>query len=243
MAEASRSGAHGLRLTCSACAAPEIAARKQVRFAGMGLAPRRPVSPHRAIPVILAAAAAALVLRAPISRAADVSGVRFADRVTLDTGSLVLNGVGVRRATVFKVRVYAAGLYVRETTREASEVLRADRPKYLVAVMLRDVSRQDSVPVFREGIQRSAGSDAAAIRAESVAFEGWIPSMREGQSLSVAFSPESGVLVRSTAKAEAFRGSARFGTALFGVWVGPHAADADLRAGLLRGPPTTASRF
>lgn len=83
--------------------------------------------------------------------------------------------------------------------------------------MKRDVSRDDTAPAFRERVERSAGADAAAFRSEILAFKRWIPSMREGQ---VAFTPGTGVVVRSTPKDEAFRGSVRFGTALFGMWVG-----------------------
>ena len=171
----------------------------------------------------------------------EVDGVHFADRVTLDGESLLLNGVGTRRVTIFNVKVYVAGLYIRERTRSGAEVLRPDRRKYFVAVMKRDVSRDDTAPIFREGIERSARADSDALRSEILAFERWIPSMREGQQLMVAFTPSSGVAVRSTAKGEPFRGSIRFGTALFGMWIGPRAKDTDLRESLLRGLPRAGS--
>jgi hypothetical protein len=166
--------------------------------------------------------------------AVDFLGVRFADRVEVGDGPLLLNGVGVRQATIFKVNVYVAGLYVRVPTTSRDEVLRVDRPKYFVAVMKRDVSRSDSAPAFRQGVERSAGPDAPTIHSEIAAFEGWMPSMHEGDRLSATFSPASGVTVTSTAKREPFRGSVQFGTALFGMWIGPRASDADLRQALLR---------
>jgi hypothetical protein len=167
--------------------------------------------------------------------AVELFGVRFPERVTLGDESLVMNGVGVRRVTILKVGVYVAGLYVRVPTASSREVLRADRPKYLVAVMKRDVSRSDTAPAFREGVERSAGPNAPAIRSEIAAFESWVPSMREGQQLTAAFTPGSGVVVSSTATREPFRGSEQFGTALFGMWLGPQAADAELRQALLKG--------
>lgn len=167
--------------------------------------------------------------------AVEVAGVRFADRITVGDTSLVLNGVGIRRATIFRVKVYVAGLYVSKRTRDAAEILRTDRPKSYTAVMKREVSRDDSAPVFRTNIERSAGRDAAAIRSEIAAFERWIPTMREGQGLTATFTPDSGVIISSTAKKDAFRGSVQFGTALFGVWIGPQASDDDLREALLRG--------
>ena len=129
-------------------------------------------------------------------------------------------------------RVFS-GLYAREPTRNAAEVLRADRPKRLVAVMKRDLSRGDSVPLFRKGIERSAGRGAAAIRGEIDAFARWFPTLREGNWFAVNFTPSDGVVVSAMGKPELFRGSVQFGTALFGMWLGPGADDAGLRASLL----------
>jgi hypothetical protein len=107
--------------------------------------------------------------------------------------------------------------------------------------MLRDVSREDSAPAFREGVERSAGRDVAAIRSEILAFEKWIPSMLKGQKLTVTFTPGTGAVLKSTAKPEAFHGSIQFGTALFGMWMGPRPTDTDLRAALLRGSSSSGS--
>jgi hypothetical protein len=100
--------------------------------------------------------------------------------------------------------------------------------------MKRDVSTEDGATAFRKGVERSAGADAPKIRSEIDSFARWIPSMREGQGLTVNYRPDSGVVVTSTAKKETFRGSVPFGTALFGVWIGPRPVDEDLRESLLR---------
>lgn len=185
------------------------------------------------------ALAGAVALFSARALGVDVAGVRFVDRVVVGDASLVLNGVGIRKATIFKVKVYVAALYVAERTRSAAEILRPDRLKSYTAVMKRDVSRDDSAPVFHMNIERSAGADATTIRSEIAAFERWIPSMREGQNLTATFVPESGVTVRSTARKDAFHGTVRFGTALFGVWIGPTASDDDFRAALLSGKPNS----
>jgi hypothetical protein len=181
-----------------------------------------------------------LAVIAIVPRAAsglDVAGVRLPDSVRSGGSTLVLNGAGVRKATVFRVQVYAAALYVRERTTNASEILREDQPKNLMAVMKRDVSHDQIAPAFREGVERSAGADAPALRSEIDAFERWIPGMREGQNLTVAYAPASGLTVSSSARADVFKATPRFAVALFGLWIGPRATDADLRTALLKGAP------
>ena len=64
-----------------------------------------------------------------------VSGVRFQDSVTIAGTTLLLNGAGVRCVTILCVKVYVAGLYVRERTTNPNDVLRTDQPKYVVAIL------------------------------------------------------------------------------------------------------------
>lgn len=192
---------------------------------------------QRARAALLRLAALPLVLLSVGALAAEVAGVRFADQVTVGNAPLFLNGVGIRRVTVFNVKVYVAGLYVAARTRSATEILRVDRPKACMLVMKRDVSSDEGAGAFRKGIERSAGSDAPKVRPEIEAFARWIPSMRQGQGLTATFTPDSGVVITSTAKKDQFRGTVSFGTALFGVWIGPRPVDEDLRESLLRGEP------
>jgi hypothetical protein len=165
----------------------------------------------------------------------EISGVRFPDSVNVYGQTLLLNGAGVRCVTLLCVKVYVAGLYVRERTTSAADILRDDRPKYVTAVMKRDMSRADAAEAFRKGIERAAGSDAGAIRGEIARLEQWIPAMREKDQMTVFFNPGSGVTIWATPRSDTFQGNAAFGTALFGMWIGPRAVDSDLRAAMLKG--------
>ena len=54
---------------------------------------------------------------------AECQGVQFADTADLDGQSLMLNGLGIRKATFLKVKVYVAGLYVPQTSKSAEDLL------------------------------------------------------------------------------------------------------------------------
>lgn len=173
------------------------------------------------------------LLAAPLPlRAATKSGVTFADTVVVAGKTLVLNGIGVRTATVFAVKVYVAALYVESKTSRAADVLRADRTKRLVAVFTRDIPRDQASKTFRDNVRRAAGADADAIKDDIERFARWMPKLRERQNLVVTFVPGEGTSVTATAASTPFTAGEIFGTALFRVWIGP-TADADLRNGLL----------
>lgn len=181
-------------------------------------------------------AIAILVVLAPtVAHALDISGVHFDDHVTLDGTSLVLNGAGIRHVTIFGIEVYAAGLYVPSRTHDATAVLDPSHARELVAVIKRDVGRDQIGPAFREAIERAAGSHLPELRTEIAAFAAWLPAMREHDRLTVAYTPASGLVVSATSEPTSFHGSAGLAAAVFGMWLGEHAVEDSLRAALLGG--------
>lgn len=176
----------------------------------------------------------ALLLLVPASvLALDVSGVHFEERTSLAGAPLVLNGVGVRHATIFGIEVYVAGLYVQSATHDSGEVLRSDRTKQIVLVMKRDVGRDQIGPAMRTAAERAAGARAASLRTELDAFGAWIPAMHARDRLIVSYTPASALSVTSTATRTTFHGSAGLAEAVFGMWVGPRPVEDSLRNGLL----------
>lgn len=175
----------------------------------------------------------ATLLFTQVALARDVSGVHFDEQLTLDGHALVLNGAGVRHVTIFGIEVYAAGLYLPATTQDAAVVLSDETPRELVAVMKRDVGSDQIGPAFRDAIEHAAGSPSATLRAEITAFAAWLPSMRNGERLVVAYTPEHGLVVRAPSAASPFHGSASLARAVFGMWLGEHPVEDSLRAALL----------
>ncbi len=78
--------------------------------------------------------------------------------------SLVLNGLGVREATIFKVDVYVAGLYLRQRSSDPSQILKTDESKVLDMVFVHDVSRDQMVDAWREGFEKKAGREGSSAR-------------------------------------------------------------------------------
>ena len=74
---------------------------------------------RRAIPILLLAFALS-------AHGAEKEGVSLPDSVPVGDRTLVLNGLGVREATIFNVNVYVAGLYVEAKTKNPSEVIESD---------------------------------------------------------------------------------------------------------------------
>lgn len=101
--------------------------------------------------------AAALLLAAPAG-AATLGGATLPDTYTLQGQTLVLNGIGLRTLTIFNVRVYVAGLYLRERSSDAAAILKSPNPKVVLLQFLHAGSKADVEKQFREGERKNCGN-------------------------------------------------------------------------------------
>lgn len=60
--------------------------------------------------------------------AKDCNGVSFPDEAQVAGSALTLNGLGLRQATMLKVNVYVAALYVASVSTDANALLGANTP-------------------------------------------------------------------------------------------------------------------
>src|SRR5262245_6798797 len=99
-----------------------------------------------------------VVAGVPPSVAGELAGVKLPEQVTVGGRTLRLNGMGLREATILKVRVYVAGLYLVARSTDASQIIASEEPKRLVLDFVRDVGRGSLVEAWNEGFAKSAGS-------------------------------------------------------------------------------------
>ena len=119
----------------------------------------------------LAMAAGALMAWAEPSQAAECREVTFADQVKVGEAPLVLNGLGLRKATLLKVKVYVAGLYLPQKVTDSAMILSHDQDWRLVLRFVRDVDAGDIRDAFSEGYENvmgEAGAKALAPRIQEI---------------------------------------------------------------------------
>ncbi len=169
---------------------------------------------------------------APVAHARRCGGVSMDDNVTVGDATLVLNGMGIREATVFNVDVYVAGLYLPEPTNSPRTILDGDTPKRLVMHFVRDVDRSDMDEAIREGFGDVAERHAAAI----TRFANMFPEeIRSGTILTFDYVPGRGLSVRVGNRNKGTIRGAGFARAFFRIFVGPNPPNRGLKRGLLGG--------
>lgn len=169
------------------------------------------------------------------------TGVRFTTR----QGDLSLLGVGVRTKSIFRVKVYAIGLYVADTALAGPlaahkgkldtpafyrDLVWGDFDKRIVMKFVRDVTREQVQENFREAL-------TSVNPARLDVFASHMVATREGQEYVIRWAP-GGVLETS------FGGQPNtpiadkdFAAAVFGIWLRERPIQADIKRDLVSRAP------
>ncbi len=171
------------------------------------------------------------------SVAATCGDVQFADTTTVGSSDLVLNGLGVREATMFNVDVYVAGLYIPQKSVDGAAIIAANQPWQLLLKFVHDADASDVRAAFRNGFERVSGGELGPLKDRIETLDAQIVDIKEGDYLSLTYDPmlASTVIDLNGMSSAPIQGT-DFADALLTMSVGPNTPNPDLRAGLLGGP-------
>jgi Chalcone isomerase-like len=184
---------------------------------------------RRALPIAILA----LVLtHLGVASAGEKGGVKMPDQLQVAGKTVVLNGLGVREATMFNVDVYVAGLYLEKKTKNADEVISSDQVKVLHLIFVRDVERGDITEAWSSQFKKN-GADMAKLKSQIDKLNGWMSEMKEGDAMTFTYVPQKGVnVVVKRAQKGAIAGT-DFQRAFFAIWFGKSPPNKGLKSGLL----------
>jgi hypothetical protein len=178
---------------------------------------------------------AALLAAAPLY-GRECRGIAFPERVTVQGATLALNGLGVRKATIFKVNVYVAALYVVSPSQDAHSLLRESGPSELVLQFVRSVSAKELRERWTEGLEKnSKGRIAGAELARRVAMlNGWMTDIDSGQRMTFV-KTGAGISVDVNGSAKGTIPGEDFSQLFLSIWLGEDPPNPELKSGLLGG--------
>jgi hypothetical protein len=104
------------------------------------------------------------------ARAATLDGVTFPDTYPLAGETLVLNGIGVRTMTIFNVKVYVAGLYLKRKSQDPQAIMASPEPKVVLLQFLHSGSKADIEREYRDGEKTNCG-DGSCPAADAADFD------------------------------------------------------------------------
>ena len=162
--------------------------------------------------------------------AATLVGVTFADRIEVAGQALVLNGLALRSATIFDVKVYIAALYLESPSSDANQILRSTARKRLVLEFLRAAGRAKIAEALRQGVRRNV-RDSRALEGRLAQLSAAIPDLKKGNR--VIFDIANGSVTVTLGRVKTVIAGDDFGRALLAVWLGSKPPQAAMKAHLL----------
>jgi hypothetical protein len=166
------------------------------------------------------------------------AGVTMPDGITVNGQQLVLNGMGLREATL-GIDVYVAGLYVQHPTSNAAQLIDSKETKQLTLKFVRDVGHDKIVKAWHEGFTKNATVPMSKLREYMAQLDAWTPSFRSGDTLTFTFIPDAGVTVDVNGVRKGQIADPDFARSLFSIWLGPKPPSGDLKKGLLGAHPNS----
>lgn len=176
----------------------------------------------------------ALALTVSHASAAEISGVKLPDQVTVAGKSLKLNGTGLRQATILKVNVYAAGLYLENSSGDGDAIANSDQAKSIEMVFMRDASAKQMAEAFGEGFDKNCVAGCAELKPHISKLQGLMKDMKKGDSMAFHFT-SSGVEVMIRGQKAGLVGDKAFSHQLIRCWIGKNPPNTGLKEGLLGG--------
>jgi len=165
----------------------------------------------------------------------ECKGINFPDQTQAGGTDVVLNGLGLRQATIMKVNVYVAALYVVQISADASSILASNSSKELILHFMRDVGGADLSKGWQEGFENNAKGQLAALKERIEKLKGLMADMKSGQRLIFVAKPGAGVEVNVNGTVKGTIEGDDFSKAFLSIWLGATPPNPGLKTGLLGG--------
>src|SRR2546421_12429249 len=177
-------------------------------------------------------ALAALALTGNTMFAAEISGVKLPDQVTVAGKSLKLNGAGLRQATILKINVYAAGLYLEKSSGDGETIANSDQTKSIQMVFMRDVSAKQMAEAFQEGFEKNCVAGCAELKPYIGKLQGLLKDMKKEETMAYHFLP-NGVELEIRGQKAGTIGDKAVTRQLIRCWIGKNPPNPELKEGLV----------
>lgn len=181
----------------------------------------------------LRAVLAALWLCAGAAGAAELAGFTVPEQLRVGDRELALNGIGVRTATAFRVKIYVAALYLEKPAGDAAGILDSSGIKQIKMKYLYAISAADMKRGWEHSFTESCpGKRCEPFQAQIAEFQARVAAVAEGDLYDFVFFDDRVEIAAPGAPVSTVRGR-EFSRLLLSTWIGKAPPTEELKRGLL----------
>ncbi|WP_426756918.1 chalcone isomerase family protein [Myxococcus sp. Y35] len=149
-----------------------------------------------------------------------VGGVHMPESLSLKGRTVELAHMELHKQLFFKVYVWS--LYMEDRPRSTHEAIASNSVKRLHFRFLRNISRDQLVDSFRDGLQHNKDLRQGPLADHLSIMLASLRDVQKGEDLVITYTPDVGLEVGGEASGGVFIPGKSFADALFSVWLDSH---------------------
>ncbi|MEO8201698.1 MAG: chalcone isomerase family protein [Gemmatimonadota bacterium] len=150
---------------------------------------------------------------------ATMNDVAMPRRISVDGHDLVLNGMALRKK--FIIKVYVAGLYLSERSKNAEAILASDAPRRIVLQFIYHPSANQMCGAWNESLEDNTPNASAELKQQFVTLCSYMEDVKKGETFVFTYLPGVGTEIAVRGKVKGTLPGKEFADALFKSWIGP----------------------
>lgn len=179
---------------------------------------------------------AALSLVAEFSSAdATYAGVKVPEKIVFQKNVLKLNGVAIRKVSLFKVMVWVSALYTETAMTDAEKIINSKSIRIIDLYALYDVSAADSVKGWKLAFDSNCETKCQILESEIQRFYKTVPDFKKNSIYRYVFNP-TGVLILLNDSEIFATQDPEFSSLLLKTWIGKNPPSEQIKVELIKGP-------
>ena len=168
----------------------------------------------------------------------EVSGVVFEETLSFNNHKLHLNGVGILKKSIFRVKVYANALYLLQKDSNPPSIIMANEMMAVrMHILYRRITHKQLIDGLRNGFNYSTGRNAEKLKKLQTRIDKFLSFFvgkpNKYDTATFLYIPGQGTHISINNTYKGYLPGLDFKKALFGIWLGTNPADKELKKGLL----------
>jgi hypothetical protein len=172
------------------------------------------------------------ILFSNFSYSAEIENFKFDNEIKIENETLILNGLAVRKATIFNIKILAAGLYLTKKSSAAESIINSTSIKEIQIRFMKSLSSEKISNMWSEQLLKRCLKDCIALKEQATLLGKLMIDIKSGDSLNFTFFEDHVKVLLSNNNSEKIQGKT-LPKALLSLWIGEKPLDENLKNGLL----------
>ncbi len=177
-----------------------------------------------------------LLMVSSVAFASSAKDIKLPGTMKSGTSDLLLNGSGIRTKKIgfMKLDLYVAGLYLIQKNTDVEAMTMKDEGMAIkLHITSKLINGKRMSKATNEGFVKSTGGNTAPIKTEiGDMINVFKDGIKVGDVYDLVYVPQTGTQIYKNGQLKATVKGLEFKKALFGIWVGGNAVQAELKKGM-----------